>query len=125
MIIGVGILALCLLYLLVFSGSRNEINNISGRFEKITNHSDPMTCYCNDFGYLYFDSEEIPVCFLETQEIGCTEINLTGGFNVTNRVLNTPNNTCPTGDVRIFYASSYECLNEERNNLSMDMNNSN
>lgn len=106
--IGIIILALCLVFL-VFNRSE-KIQTISGDFENMKGVKSPISCYCSDSGYIEYKGENIPICFTNAVEIGCEKISITGKFEVTDRVLNSPQNSCPNGKMKIFFVSSYECL---------------
>lgn len=108
LIIGVGILVLCSIFL-VFNKT-DKIQTISGDFDKMKGVKSPISCYCSDSGYLNSNGNKIPICFLDAVEIDCKKISLSGKFKTTDKVLNSPQNSCPNGEMKIFFVSSYECL---------------
>lgn len=105
-----------LLFLVLISGDcsiknqREEIT-LKGVYQSVKGVKDPLSCYCFNAGYLITTESKnsVPICFKNNdEEINCINIVVTGYYGK-KKINPEPTNPCASGELNIFYASSYKC----------------
>lgn len=88
-----------------------EFETFIGNYNSVMGVMDPLSCYCYNAGYLEIEeNESINVCFEEFEDkVPSGNISVTGYWK---EVKIQSNNACPGGSKYIFYAVSYEKIEE-------------
>ncbi|KKP37328.1 hypothetical protein A2483_04545 [Candidatus Peregrinibacteria bacterium RIFOXYC2_FULL_33_13] len=89
----------------------NQTTELQGSFESIKGVMKPLSCYCYNSGYLTTgNKEKIPVCFEDKElDISCDQISIIGTYKTKKITPNPTSNSCPPGEMSIFYVMNYTC----------------
>ena len=105
----------CNVFCPAYIGSDNKDKSLQGTYKSVKGVMDPLSCYCNNGGYLTTsDNKKIPVCFEDTDtEIKYDAIEIHGNYKT---VKNNPEPTsaCRAGSMTYFSATSYSSKKSEQ-----------
>lgn len=79
---------------------------VVGAFRSVKGVMDPLSCYCNNGGYVESPAgESVPVCFDNNQNVGNTDYIFIEGVMTTRSI--ESNGACPEGTMSYLVVESY------------------